>query len=202
MLRAQKEDKTLVVNILLEAFEPIKVDNSINFVVKQDKKRGKRMRVLMEYLFDKALRTGAIYVSDNRAGCLLITYADKDSFSISKVVSTLRLVFKTIGIDRVKKVLRRQAIIKRNYPEGNYIRPMIFAVKNEYRGTTTAAKLVLEVFKVFKDNQLPIIVDTASEHHVRLYQKFGLKIFKKEQELGFPIYLLRMNRPHNPLNGN
>jgi hypothetical protein len=195
VLRASKEDKALVVSILMEAFEPLQEDNSINFVVKQDKKRKQRMQVLMEYLFEKAMRTGAVFLSDNRASCLLITYAHKDRFSISKALSTLRLVFRCIGATRVRKVLKRQAVIQRNYPKGKYIRPMIFAVKEEYRGTTTAAKLILEVFKDFKDNKLPIIVDTASEKHVKLYQKFGLKIFNTEQELGFPIYLLKMHTP-------
>ena len=103
------------------------------------------------------------------------------------------------GLERVNKVLKRQEIIQRNYPKGEYIRPMIFAVKNEFKGTVTAAKLIMQVFKDFKKNELPIIVDTASEEHVRLYQKFGLKVFKKEEGLGFPIYLLRMNQVMSPL---
>ena len=183
----------MVVEILVEAFEPLKEDNSINFVVKQDEKRKQRMQVLMGYLFDKAMRTGAVFLSNNRASCLLISYAERDVFSVGKLLSTLKLAFHCIGITRVRKVLKRQNVIQRNYPDGNYIRPMIFAVKNEYKGTTTAAKLIMEVFRDFKNNQLPVIVDTASEEHVRLYQKFGLKTFKKEQELGFPIYLMRMN---------
>jgi hypothetical protein len=193
LIRARKEDKKEVVAILVEAFEPLNEDNSINLVVKPDENRVERMQVLMEYLFDKAMRTGEVFLSDNRASCLLITYAHKDKFSLSKLFSTLRLAFKCIGIERVGKVLKRQKIVQRNYPEGEYIRPMIFAVKKEYKGTVTAAKLIMQVFKDFKDNQLPVIVDTASEDHVRLYQKFGLKIYNKEKELGFPIYLLRMN---------
>ena len=193
MIRASKEDKIEVVNILVEAFEPLTGDNSINLVVKQDERRAERMRVLMAYLFDKAMRTGEVFLSDNRASCLLITYAHKDKFSIAKVLSTLRLAFKCIGIERVGKVLRRQKIVQRNYPSGAYIRPMIFAVKNEFKGTVTAAKLIMQVFHDFKDNELPVIVDTASEDHVKLYQKFGLKIYNQEKELGFPIYLLRMN---------
>lgn len=193
MIRASKEDRTTVVDILVEAFEPLMEENSINLVVKQDEKRSERMRVLMEYLFDKAMRTGEVFLSDNRASCLLISYAHKDTFSIAKLVSTARLAMKCIGIERVGKVLRRQKIVQRNYPDGAYIRPMIFAVRNDYKGTVTAAKLIMQVFKDFKDNELPVIVDTASEDHVRLYQKFGLRIFNKEKELGFPIYLLRMN---------
>lgn len=193
MIRATKSDRQLVVDILIEAFEPLEEENSINLVVKQDKRRSERMQVLMEYLFDKAMRTGEVFLSDNRASCLLITYAHKDTFSFAKLRSTLRLAFYCIGIERVGKVLKRQKIVQRNYPQGEYIRPMIFAVKKEYKGTVTAAKLIMQVFKDFKDNELPVIVDTASEDHVKLYQKFGLKIFNKEKELGFPIYLLRMN---------
>jgi hypothetical protein len=193
LIRATKSDRQLVVDILIEAFEPLEEENSINLVVKQDKRRSERMQVLMEYLFDKAMRTGEVFLSDNRASCLLITYAHKDTFSFAKLRSTLRLAFYCIGIERVGKVLKRQKIVQRNYPQGEYIRPMIFAVKKEYKGTVTAAKLIMQVFKDFKDNELPVIVDTASEDHVKLYQKFGLKIFNKEKELGFPIYLLRMN---------
>jgi len=151
----------------------------------------------MEYLFDKAMRTGEGFLSDNRASCLLITYAHKDKFSFSKLFSTLRLAVCCIGIERVRKVLKRQKIVQRNYPKGEYIRPMIFAVKKEYKGTVTAAKLIMQVFNDFKNNTLPVIVDTASKDHVKLYQKFGLKIFNQEKELGFPIYLLKMNKLPN-----
>ena len=203
MIRATQEDKKLVIDILVEAFGPLDEDNSINFVVKQDDRRTYRMHVLMGYLFEKAIHSGEIFLSDNRASCLLITYPHKDKLRFSKVLSTLRLAFQCIGIERVGKVLRRQKIIQRNYPNGEYIRPMIFAVKNEYKGTVTAAKLIMQVFKDFEKNELPIIVDTASEEHVRLYQKFGLKVYNKEEGLGFPIYLLRMNRVRIPaIEGN
>lgn len=193
MIRAGLKDKKLVIDILVEAFEPLDDDNSINFVVKQDERRLQRMHILMGYLFDKAMRSGEVFLSDNRACCLLVSYAHKDRSGLAKMFANLRLAFMCIGIERVGKVLRRQKIVQRNYPNGKYIRPMIFAVKADYKGTATAAKLILQVFQDFKNNQLPVIVDTASKNHVRLYEKFGLKIFNKEEALGFPIYLLRMN---------
>ena len=182
-----------MVDILVEAFEPIKEDNSINFIVKKDEKRLERMQLLMWYLFDKAMRAGEVFLSDNKASCLLICYKTKDVFSWASLKSDLQLAIKCIGLGSVYSVLKRQRMINRNYPNSNYIRPMIFAVKNEYKGTTTAAKLIMQVFEDFKHNNLPIIVDTASEDHVKLYQKFGLQVFNKEEGLGFPIYLLRMN---------
>ncbi len=194
MIKATVQDRKLVVDILVEAFYPLQDDNSINLIVRHDERRLYRMRVLMEYLFDKAMRTGEIFLSDNMGSCLLVTYAHKDRFSFSKLVSTMRLALFCIGFPRIGKVLRRQKIIQRNYPNGKYIRPMIFAVKNEYQGTVTAAKLIMQVYKEKQDVELPIIVDTASEDLVRLYQKFGLRIFNTENELGFPIYMLRMEK--------
>lgn len=193
MIKAKISDKKLVVDILVEAFAPLKEKNSVNFIVKQDEKSLERMRILMEYLFDNAMRSGEIFLSDNKASCLLVSYANKNNFSFTSLRGKIRLAFKCISIFRVFRVLKRQSIIQRNYPKTNHIRPMIFAVKNEYKGTATAAKLIMQVFKEFQNNTLPIIIDTASKDHVKLYQKFGLKVFNKEEGLGFPIYLLRMN---------
>lgn len=193
LIRATHSDRELVVSILVEAFEPLTEDNSINLIARNDNKRGKRMQILMSYLFDKAMRTGEVFLSDNRESCLLISYEDKTLLSWASIKADIHLGIHAIGIKRLFQVIKRQRIVKRNYPKTNHIRPLILAVKNEYKGTVTAAKLVLQVFKDFENNTLPIIVDTASEEHVKLYQKFGLKVFNKEEELGFPIYLLRMN---------
>jgi hypothetical protein len=193
LIRATHNDRALVVSILVEAFEPLTEDNSINLIARNDNKRGKRMQILMSYLFDKAMRTGEVLLSDNRGSCLLISYEDKTLLSWASIKADIHLGIHAIGIKRLFQVIKRQRIVKRNYPKTNHIRPLILAVKNEYKGTVTAAKLVLQVFKDFENNTLPIIVDTASEEHVKLYQKFGLKVFNTEDELGFPIYLLRMN---------
>ncbi len=193
LIRATHSDRALVVSILVEAFEPLTEDNSINLIARNDNKRGKRMLILMSYLFDKAMRTGEVFLSDNRGSCLLISYEDKTLLSWASIKADIHLGIHAIGIKRLFQVIKRQRIVKRNYPKTNHIRPLILAVKNEYKGTVTAAKLVLQVFKDFENNTLPIIVDTASEEHVKLYQKFGLKVFNTEDELGFPIYLLRMN---------
>lgn len=193
MIRATHNDRALVIAVLVEAFEPLTEDNSINLIARQDHKRVKRMQLLMGYLFDKAMRTGEVFLSDNLGSCLLISYEDRNVLSWESIKSDIHLAIYAIGIKRLFQVIKRQRIVKRNYPSTNHIRPMIFAVKNEYKGTVTAAKLIMQVFKDFKNNTLPVIVDTASKEHVRLYEKFGLQVFNTEEELGFPIYLLRMN---------
>jgi len=56
--KANRTDKKLVSEILVSAFSPLKEDNSINLVIKQDEKRIERMHILMEYLFERAFCFG------------------------------------------------------------------------------------------------------------------------------------------------
>lgn len=193
MRKATALDKKLVSEILVSAFTPLKEKNSINLVVKQDKKRIERMRLLMEYLFEKSFRFGEIFISDNNNACILLKYPHKEKTSFKTLFLDIQLAFKCIGIECVFGVLKRQRIATKNYPKEKHIRPIIMGVKKECKGKGTAARLMIQVRNKFKNTKLPVIIDAASESNTKMYQKFGFKIFKKEEDLGFTIYFLRLN---------
>lgn len=190
---ASYTDKDLVVEILLSAFLPLNENNSINLVVKQDNKRTQRMRCLMEYLFEKAINFGAVYISDNEKSCVLLLFSHKEKITLKTLLLDIQLAYKCIGFDRIFKVLKRQRTVKRNYPMEKHIIPLIMGVTNECKGNGTAARLMLQVKNYYSNNKLPVIVDAASKKNVILYQKFGFNAFKEDNSLGFPIYFLRLN---------
>jgi len=193
LIRADVKDKKLVVDILTSAFIPKKENNSINLVVKQDKNRIQRMRVLMGYLFDRAMLFGAVFISDNKKACLLLNYPHKEKITCQTMQLDLQLAVQCIGIERVFKVLKRQRVARRNYPKEKYIKPIIVGVESEINGKGSAARLIIEVKNHYVNNQLPVVIDAASEDNVRLYKKFGFRVINKEEALGFPIYYLRLN---------
>lgn len=193
MRKAKRADKQLVVDILVSAFLPIHEENSINLVVKQDHKRTQRMRVLMEFLFDKAFYFGEVYLSDNSKSCILLKFAHRERTTLRTILWELRLAFQCIGVERVLKVLKRQRITERNYPKEPHIRPMIMGTVDEVKGNGTAARMMLKLIRTHRDNHLPVVVDAAAEHNVRLYEKCGFKIIGKEDALNFPIWFLRLN---------
>lgn len=186
-------DKNLVAEILVSAFLPLKEDNSINLIVKQDKKRTQRMRTLMEYLFEKAFNFGEIYISNNNKSCILLLFPHKEKINLKTILLNFQLAYRCIGLERVFYVLKRQNNVKSNYPKGKYIVPLIMGVTNECKGNGTAARLMIEVKNHYTNNKLPVIVDAASKKNVILYEKFGFRVFKEEKSLGFPIYFLRLN---------
>ena len=193
MRKASIADKQLVSDILVSAFSSLTDDSSINLVVKQDNKRAERLQVLMEYLFERAICFGEVYISDNHKACILLKFPHTEKVTLKTIGLDLKLAFKCIGIERVYGVLKRERIAKKNYPKEPHIRPMIMGVKKDFDGKGTAARLMMEVRNKYKDTVLPVIIDAASENNARLYQKFGFRVIKKEEALGFPIYFLRLN---------
>ncbi len=190
---ATKEDKALVCQLLTSAFESLDAGNSINYVVKQDERRVQRMTVLMEYLFDRSILFGEIYIADNEKACLMIKYPRQERLTFRTLGLDIRLAVKCIGISRVIKILKRQRIVKKFAPAEEHITPVIMGVEEDHQGRGTAVRLMLEVKNAFVDNRLPVIIDAASRANVEMYQKFGFKIIGKDDSLGFPLHFLRLN---------
>ena len=166
MIVAGKEDKELVVDILVSAFAPKLEENSINLIVKQDKKRIPRMRILMAYLFEKAMLFGEVYISDDKKTCLLVSYSAKERNTLKTILLDLHLAIKCISLERVFPVLKRLKVGKQTYIKEDHIRPLILGVKDEYKGRGPGARFMLEIQHRFKDNTLPVIIDAASEKNV------------------------------------
>ena len=61
MKQALYTDKEIIVEILLNAFDSNK---SVNYVIKQDKRRIHRIKKLMEYSFEMCWHFGEVYLSD------------------------------------------------------------------------------------------------------------------------------------------
>ncbi len=191
MLKATIKDKELVTEILHEAFVDITIPNSINFVVKQDEKRNQRLRFLMEYLFLTTLEFGNVFISDNKKSCALIAYPHLQKTTVKNIFWKLQLVFKTIGLSNVLKVLKREKQLKKYHIKTPHIHPVIMGVTKEHQGKGTGVRLIKEVFNFYKDNKLPCILETTTKNNIKMYEKFGFYIFEKSTNLKYPLYFLR-----------
>ncbi|TCI92249.1 GNAT family N-acetyltransferase [Tenacibaculum sp. M341] len=191
MYKATKDDKAIVAKILCSAFEPILIPNSINFVVKQDHKRSKRMKVLMEYLFDTTLLYGDVFLSNSKTTCVLIQYPHKKKMNFTHVLSDLKLAFQCIGLSNVLKVLKREKSLRKHHLKQPHIHPIIFATLPSEQNKGQGSMLINELIKLFEGNKLPVIIETTLDENIRLYQKFGFEIIKKTKDLNYPLIFLK-----------
>ncbi|CAL2093426.1 GNAT family N-acetyltransferase [Tenacibaculum sp. 190524A02b] len=191
MLKATVSDKNQIVTILCDAFEGITIPNSINFVIKQDQYRKKRLKVLMEYLVDTTFLFGDIYLSASKNTCLLIQYPHLKKTTFKTILFDLRLAFKCIGIFRIFKVLKREIVLNKCHIKEPHIHPIIMATKNNNKGKGSGYRLIKQVLEKYQSNKLPIIIETTTLENIKLYEHFGFSIFKKTNQFDYPLYFLR-----------
>ena len=100
MIRAEYQDKQLIVNILTSSFENNK---SVNYIIKQDSKRIIRIKNLMAYSFDVCYYFGDVFLSNDKKACALIVYPDKKKVNIRSVLLDLKLIIFSTGLVNIKK---------------------------------------------------------------------------------------------------
>lgn len=74
MKRATSYDKPLIKDILTNSFAS---NLSVNYIIKQDAKRMRRIQALMDYSIDVCSMFGEVLLSDDDKGCALILYPQK-----------------------------------------------------------------------------------------------------------------------------
>ncbi len=190
MRKATIQDRAHVVDILTDTFINLKHENSISFIVKQDHKYEARTRFLMSYLFDTYINQEHIYLDDNQKAVLIVSVSNQERFTFKKLFQSIQLVFGVIGLSRLLSVLKRQYILKKNHPNYPHIKPVILAVHPNHQDRGIGGRLVLNVLRENKSNQLPIVINTATYDNVIFYQKFGFRLTHKTEELGYPFYFL------------
>ena len=79
MKKATQKDKGLIIDILTKSFD---ANFSVNYIVKQDNKREKRIRSLMDYSFEVCTAFGEVFLSNDNKACALMVYPDKKKSSL------------------------------------------------------------------------------------------------------------------------
>src|SRR5579859_3773956 len=106
MIRAQYEDKRLVVEILSNSFQDNK---SVNYVINQGPSRKRRISRLMEYSFEYCTMFGEVFLSDDRNACALSVFPDKKKANVKSILLDVKLAFTCIGLGNLKKAMKREA---------------------------------------------------------------------------------------------
>lgn len=187
MLRAQRYDKELIVNILSDSFDDNK---SVNYIVKQDSKRQERMRVLMEYSFDTCFLFGEIYFTDDKKGCALIVLPDKKRTTFKSILLDTKLAIYCMGLANVTKAMQREARIKSVHPEGLIYYLWFIGVAAEEQNKGIGSKLLNDVINEGLSQGRIICLETSTLTNLPWYKKFGFNVYNT-LEFGYKLFCLK-----------
>ncbi|MBB6108690.1 GNAT superfamily N-acetyltransferase [Mucilaginibacter lappiensis] len=187
MIKAEIVDKRLVVQLLTRAFE----DNlSVNYIVRNDEQRTERIAALIDYSFNMCSLFGEVWLSNDRKACALILYPQHKKTTLSAILLDIKLIFKAIGVDGIRKALDRESKIKSKQPKEPMAYLWFIAVDPSEQHKGIGSKLLQEVITYSQDQQLMLYLETSTVKNLPWYDRYGFKVYD-QLDLTHTLYFLK-----------
>ncbi len=176
--------KNRVVDILSKSFRD---NQSVRYVVKNDRKLDKRISALMGYSYDMCSRFGEVLMSEDENACALLLWSDK-----KRTVPQLdaKLAINAIGLNRVLRVMERESMIKNQHPKEPFLYLWFIGVYPQDQKQGMGTELLQKVVELSEKKNLPIYLETSVPQNLPWYEKHNFKIYGK-LDFGHTLYLLR-----------
>lgn len=193
MRQAKYEDKNLIIDILTQSFES---NQSVNYIIPQDKKRIKRIRALMDYSFEVCYLFGEVLISDDKKACALIVYPDKKKTSLKSILLDVKLIIQCVGLKNIKKTLSREALIQKIQSKERMTYLWFIGVNLAAQNKGIGSRLLQEIIQLSIQNNRPIYLETSTVKNLPWYSKFGFQVYS-EQDLSYNLYFLKRDKKNN-----
>lgn len=187
MIKAERKDKDLVVDILTKSFD---TNQSVNYIIKQDKKRVQRVRSLMDYSFEVCYLFGDVFLSDDKKGCALITYPDKKKTTVKSILLDVKLILSAVGVKNIKKTLAREGKINKMHPKKPMYYLWFIGVDPEHQNEGIGSILLDDIIEDSLHKKRPIYLETSTLKNLPWYKKFGFQIYH-ELDLSYKLFFLK-----------
>ncbi|HEY9261229.1 GNAT family N-acetyltransferase, partial [Chitinophaga sp.] len=187
MKKATQKDKGLIIDILTKSFD---ANFSVNYIVKQDNKREKRIRSLMDYSFEVCTAFGEVFLSNDNKACALMVYPDKKKSSLKSILLDLRLIFQAVGFGNINKTIKREKLINSIRPEIAMSYLWFIGVDPVVQSKGIGSNLLQDIIDYSNRNNRPVYLETSMSKNLNWYKKFGFEIYN-EQDLTCHLYFFR-----------
>jgi hypothetical protein len=180
-------DKSVVVDLLTASFAE---NQSVNYIIRQNDKRSKHIRALMDYSFEICSLFGDVWLSEDRNACALVLYPQQKKTTFKVILLNIGLIFRAIGISGIQKTLDREARIKKLQPKEKmaYLWFIGVNIANQHQGIGT--KLLKEIVADAALKKLAVYLETSTVKNLPWYERLGFKIYN-ELELGYTLFFLK-----------
>ncbi|MGO1243920.1 GNAT family N-acetyltransferase [Sphingobacterium sp. JB170] len=193
MIRASKSDRKLVVELLTQSF---KDNQSVNYIIQQDRHRFQRIRALMHYSIEVCLLFGDVWLSQDKKACALILYPQLKKTTLRSLWLDVTLIFQAIGVGSIAKAIKREKRIKEKQTKNPMAYLWFIGVDPLYQGSGIGSRLLKEVIAHAEAKGLPIYLETSTERNLPWYQDFGFRIYDK-LHLDYVLYFLKHEETKN-----
>jgi GNAT superfamily N-acetyltransferase len=189
LIKAQPADKQLLIELLSKSFND---NQSVNHIIRQDHRKSKRIRALMEYSLEVCSINGEVWLSDDKQACALILYPHEKRLTILSAWLDVKLIFRAIGIAGIRKILEREALIKNAQCKENVAYLWFIGVNPLRQHLGIGSQLLKEVISDAAKKGLPVCLETSVLSNLPWYQRFGFQVYN-QITLTYTLYFLKKN---------
>lgn len=186
MIRAKKDDKQLIAELLIAAFNN---NSSVNYIIRQDDKRNERILALIDYSFEMCIRFGEVWLSENRKACALVLFPHQKRTTLAAVWLDIKLVFNAIGIVNIGKAMKRESLIKNKQPNKPMAYLWFIGVNPFYQHQGSGSRLLTGVLEAIEKLDLPVYLETSTLRNLPWYEKHGFAVYDS-LDLGYELHFL------------
>jgi GNAT superfamily N-acetyltransferase len=187
MVKANVKQKNLIIDILVAAF---KDNQSVNFIVRQDEKRLRRIAALMDYSFEMCHHFGDVWITEQQDSCALLLYPHLRRFSLLAIWLDVKLIFQAIGISNIFRALKRESLIKKIQPKEPVAYLWFIGVDPKAQHEGRGSDLLKEIIETATLKGLPVFLETSTLANLPWYEKFSFEIYN-QLDLGYTLYFLK-----------
>lgn len=182
---ASSANKKRIIAIISKSF---KDNQSVNYIVKQDKKRTKRITKLIEYSIFQGSKFGQLFLSEDKNAACILLFSNRKKTTLESIFWDIKLVIQVIGIRNLRAALQRESLLKKKYPKTPYVHLWYIGVDPPLQKKGIGSKLLQEVISYCGDK--PIYLETSVVSNIGWYTKFGFEIIET-LDLGYKLYVLK-----------
>lgn len=187
MKKASHNQKDLIVDILSRSFDDNK---SVNYIVRQDENREKRIKALMAYSYEICSMFGQVLITEDESACALLLYPDKKRTSFKSVLLDIQLVFQCLGIKNIKKAANREALIKNLQPKELMTYLWFIGVDTDKQNKGLGSNLLKSIISESDQQGRILCLETSTLKNIPWYKKFGFEIYN-EVDLTYHLFFLK-----------
>jgi len=163
-------DRQAILRILHNSFAENK---AVNFAVRGGEKNVKGRQILLEYALAHAESFGEVLFNEAKDAAALIVESQRKRTSAKSLLWDVRLAFRSIGILRVSKIMKREAQVKKYFPNTSYLYLWFIGVDVQAQGLGKGGELLTLIKERAASQQLPIYLATSTERNFAFYESHG-----------------------------
>ena len=142
----------------------------------------------VHYYYEMCEHEVAISLSDDALSCALVTLPNKTKFSLRATWLDIRLLFQCIGLSNIKKVMDREALIKKQYPATPFTYLWFLGVMPGSQQKGLGSAMLQHVLQQHNDH--PVHLETSALENLPFYQKHHFSVYHQEQ-MSYTLFFLR-----------